>query len=421
METDFFTYQHNSLHCERVSVSQIAEKIPTPFYLYSHSALKAAYQSYAEAFSAFRPLISFAVKANSNGAVIKTLAQLGAGADVVSYGEMARALKAGVPAGKIVFSGVGKTAFEIEKALEAGIYQFNVESRSELHAIAEIAKRLKTRAPIALRVNPNVDPKTHPYISTGLKKNKFGIPAEEALSVYREAAALPALDVVAISCHIGSQLTDVSPFVESLSRLEALISDLKRDGIVLKRLDLGGGLGIRYRDENPPTPEAYAKAAGPLLKKIGLDLILEPGRSLCGSAGILVTKILYIKPGEEKTFVVVDGAMNDLMRPALYNAYQEIQPVETPTRANSITADVVGPVCETGDFFARDRTLPAPREGELLAIMSAGAYGAAMSSTYNSRPFIAEVMVSGDQFAIVRKPGTVEDLMVREQTPIFLK
>lgn len=421
METAFFRYKNGVLHCEEIAIPSIAQTVPTPFYLYSHAALLQAFSDYEDAFRSLNPLICFAMKANSNAAVLRSFVKQGAGVDVVSGGELFRAVAAGADPTKIVFSGVGKTKDEIAEALSQGILQFNVESVEELHAIEDVARSHNQKAPIALRVNPNVDPKTHPYISTGLKKNKFGIAWEETIPAYREAKALSHIDIVGVSCHIGSQLTDLTPLIDSLKKLKELVIALKQEGITLKNLDLGGGLGITYKDEIPPSQKDYAKAVEPLLRNLELRLILEPGRSLVGNAGILVTQVLYTKPGEGKVFAIVDAAMNDLMRPALYDAYHHIQPLVEKGSKTPLTTDVVGPVCETGDFLAKDRPLPKLAQGDLLAVMSAGAYGSAMSSFYNSRPLIAEVMVSESQFEPVRRRWTTEDLIKGEQIPAFLR
>ena len=420
METTYFKFINGELYCEGVPIATLANQIKTPFYLYSAGALAASFTDYQHAFSQIDPLICFAMKSNSNVAVIRSFVRLGAGVDVVSGGELLRALWAGADPKKIVFSGVGKTRDELALALEKEILQFNVESVAELYALQDVAHSLGKQAPIALRVNPNVDPKTHPYISTGLKKNKFGIPWADVRAVYQEAKALSHIDIQAVSCHIGSQLTDISPFVDSLKKLRELVLALREDGITLSRIDLGGGLGIVYQDEVPPSKAQYAAAIVPIIRELGVKLMLEPGRSLAGNAGILVTKVLYTKPGPEKTFVIVDAAMNDLMRPALYGAYQAIQPVIQKQTAERLATDIVGPVCETGDFLAKDRPLPPLADDDLLAVMSAGAYGSAMSSTYNSRPLIAEVMVKGDHHAIIREPGRVEDLVKGESIPEFL-
>lgn len=419
METEFFKYQNDVLYTEGVNLKTLAATRPTPFYVYSAQALDKAFQDYQAAFSELSPLIAFAMKANSNQAIIRRFIKQGAGVDVVSGGELLRALKAGADPQKIVFSGVGKTDEEIALALTHGILQFNVESEAELDAIQSVAQTMNRRAPIALRVNPNVDPKTHPYISTGLKKNKFGIHFESARAAYLHAKTLDHLDIIGISCHIGSQLTDFSPLVDSAERVKSLVLSLKQDGISLRHIDLGGGLGIQYLNETAPSKQAYAEALAPILKEIesGLGhpvrLILEPGRSLVGNAGILVTRVIYTKPNPDKTFVVVDAAMNDLMRPALYGAYQHIQPVEkndTP----EIPSDVVGPICETGDFLAKDRPLAPVKRGDLLTVMSAGAYGSSMSSTYNSRPLVEEILVKGTEHVTIRTRSTIDDLIARE-------
>jgi diaminopimelate decarboxylase len=338
---------------------------------------------------------------------------------VVSGGELFRALKAGVPSKKIVYAGVGKTDDEIRYALKSKILMFNVESEDELRRIDAIAGEMRLKAPVALRINPDVDPETHPYISTGLKKHKFGLPIEDALEYYSLADSLKNIEVVGIHKHIGSQLTKISPFVDALKRILLLVDELTSQGIRIQYLDIGGGLGITYSDETPPDPAQLAKNLLPLLKGRDFTLIMEPGRSLVGNAGILVTKALYLKKGEEKEFVIVDAGMNDLMRPSLYGAYHHIQPVKK-SRRDKVVADIVGPICESGDFLAKDREIPAVKQGELLAVMSAGAYGFTMSSTYNSRPRVAEVMVKGDQFDLVRKRETLQDLLKGETVPEFI-
>jgi diaminopimelate decarboxylase len=407
------------LFCEGVPMSKIAREVGTPVYVYSHNTLARHFRVFDEAFSGIPHIVCFAMKANSNLAVVKTFAGLGGGADVVSGGELFRALKAGVEPSKIVYAGVGKTDMEIEAALNAGILMFNIESQEELSAIDAAAGRLGVKAPIALRVNPDVDAKTHPYISTGLKKNKFGISIEQAMDEYAHAERLPNVEVVGIHQHIGSQLTETAPFVDSLKKTAGLVRDLKSAGFGIKYIDVGGGLGIRYLDEKPPLPSELAQAIRPVLEDLGCTLIFEPGRVLAGNAGCLVTKVLYRKSTEEKNFVIVDAGMNDLVRPTLYQAYHEIKQV-IPTDAPDFHADVVGPICETGDFLARDRAMRVPEQGELLAVMSAGAYGFTMSSNYNSRPRVAEVMVDGDRYYIVRRREDYEGLVRGEEIPEFL-
>ncbi len=414
-----FQYRENELYAEEVPVRRIARKVGTPFYLYSAATLRRHYRVFDQAFKTLPHLVCYAVKANSNLAVLRLLAREGAGADIVSGGELFRALKAGIPAEKIVFSGVGKTAREIRLALKAGILMFNVESLEELKSIARIARKMGKKAPIAIRVNPDVNPKTHPYISTGLKENKFGLDVETAFKAYQLAKEDPYLEIVGIDCHIGSQLTQLSPFVEALRRIKAFLKRLATVGISVRYLDLGGGLGIVYGEEEPPPPEKYAQALIEELNGLSVTLILEPGRVLVGNAGILVTKVLYYKETPAKKFLIVDAGMNDLLRPAFYQAYHEIIPVLKKERP-SIVADVVGPICETGDFLARERELPLVKPGELLAVMSAGAYGFVMASNYNSRPRPAEVMVNGGEFYVVRRRETYAKLVAGEKIPPFL-
>ena len=416
----FFKYKKGELYAEEVPVREIATKYGTPVYIYSASTLVRHFKAYDEAFDGKHHIICFALKANSNSAVIRLFAKHGAGADVVSGGELFRALKAGIPAKKIVYAGVGKTADEIRFALKSKILMFNVESENELHEIDRIAADMKVKASIALRINPDIDPQTHPYISTGLKKHKFGIPIDDALEHYKFAKSLKNIAVVGIHKHIGSQLTKISPFVDALKRILILIDELAKSGIRIDFLDIGGGLGITYLDEQPPQPRDLAGQILPLLEGRDVTVVLEPGRSLVGNAGILVTKTLYLKEGEEKNFVIVDAGMNDLMRPSLYNAYHHIQPV-VKTRRDTIIADIVGPICESGDFLAKDREIPKVNQGEYLAVMSAGAYGFSMSSTYNSRPRVAEVMVNGTKFALVRKRETYADLLRGESIPEFIR
>ncbi len=414
-----FNYREGVLHCEDVPLREIALEVGTPCYVYSYSTLIRHFRVMDEAFSAIPHLVCFAVKANSNIAVLKALAKEGSGMDVVSGGELFRALRAGVDPERIVFAGVGKTAQEMEYALRVGILMFNVESDQELETLEEVACRLKIKAPVALRVNPDVDPKTHPYISTGLKKSKFGIAIEEIVEEYETAARLPCIQVRGVHCHIGSQITQVAPFVEALGKVLGLVDRLRGLGLDISYVDMGGGLGIQYKDESPPPPAELASAIRPLLEGRGLTLILEPGRVIAGNAGILLTKVLYLKKGRVKRFVVVDAAMNDLARPSLYGAYHAILPVEERA-AGAMVADVVGPICESGDFLAQDRELPELKQGDLLAVMSAGAYGFTMSSNYNSRPRVAEVLVSGDRFWVVRERERYEDLVRGERIPRFL-
>ncbi|MFW6147053.1 MAG: diaminopimelate decarboxylase, partial [Thermodesulfobacteriota bacterium] len=414
-----FTYKNDELYCEQVPVSYIADQVGTPFYLYSHATLTRHYRVFDTAFSGLKHLTCFSVKSNSNLAILKTLAKEGAGADIVSEGELLRALRAGMPADKIVYSGVGKTAAEIERALRSHIFMFNIESLQELHAVNRIAGKIPTKAAISLRINPDIASETHPYLTTGISENKFGIPMKEALDVYEIAHTLEHIEVKGISCHIGSQLTDIHPFTKALGSLHGLLRELQEKDMEIEYLDLGGGLGIAYDDETPPHPTEYANALKQKMHGDSITLILEPGRVIMGNAGILVTKTLYTKSTANKRFIIVDAAMNDLIRPTLYNSYHAVQPVNKRI-AGTIRADLVGPVCETSDFFARDRDMPAFDQGDLIAIMSAGAYGFTMASNYNSRPRPPEVMVKGEQFAVIRARETPEELFRAEAFPEFL-
>jgi diaminopimelate decarboxylase len=409
-----FSQPGNELYCEEVPVERIAAEVGTPFYLYSASTLKRHFLAFTTAFAGIDHIVCYSVKANSSLAVIRTLALQGAGADVVSGGELYRALRAGVPAGKIVFSGVGKREDELRHALDAGILMFNVESEEELRVLNRVARDMGRKAPVALRVNPDVDPKTHPYISTGLKKNKFGIPAQQAPALYHAAARMENIAVVGVDCHIGSQLTTSEPFGEAVRKLVGLVRLLEEQGIPIRYLDVGGGLGITYASETPPLPADYARTVLEAAQGTGKTLIFEPGRVLVGNAGILVTRVLYTKESGNKRFVVVDVAMNDLMRPCLYDAYHRVSPVMKTDREEAVV-DVVGPICESSDFIARDRMLPRVASGELLAVFTAGAYGFSMSSQYNSRPRVAEVMVEGDRFEVVRARERYEDLVRGER------
>lgn len=416
-----FEYQQGELYCEQVPVSRIAKELGTPCYIYSHETLVRHFHAYDSAFKDIPHVIAFAMKANSNLAILRLMAREGSGVDIVSGGELFRALKAGVPASKIVFAGVGKSPDEIQSALKADILMFNVESPAEIHAINEVAASVGMKARIALRINPDVDPKTHPYISTGMKKSKFGIAADRALEEYKMASSLSHIDVVGVHAHIGSQLTDVTPFVDSLKKVVALIDTLKSHGINIRYLNIGGGLGITYSDEKPPLPQDLARAISPLVKGLGLTLVMEPGRVIVGNAGILVTKALYEKTGETKHFVIVDAAMNDLIRPSLYGAYHEIRPVnEAAVHRPKQMVDIVGPVCESGDFLAKERSLPNIQPDDLLAVMSAGAYGFVMASNYNSRPRVPEVLVKGAEFHVIRERETYDDLVKGERIPSFL-
>ena len=415
-----FHYMDGRLWCESVPVSAIAEAVGTPFYLYSYRTLKNHFCVFDDAFAEIPHIICFAVKSNSNIAILRIFASEGGGVDIVSGGELFRALRAGVDPARIVYSGVGKRTDEIEYALKSGILMFNVESSQELQEIHACAKRLSLKAGIALRVNPDVDPQTHPYISTGLKENKFGIDIERSLAEYRQAKEMPWLEIRGVSCHIGSQLTKISPFVDALERLKKLLRLLREEGMDIRYLDLGGGLGITYNEEQPPHPAEYARAVMASAKDLACTFIFEPGRVIVGNAGILVTKVLYTKSNQGKKFIVVDAGMNDLIRPSLYHSYHQIQPVVQRGRA-TIQADVVGPICESGDYLARERSLPAFERGEFMAVMSAGAYGFTMSSNYNSRPRAAEVLVRDDRYHVIRRRETDQDMIRGEEIPDFLR
>ena len=407
---DYFAYKQGQLFAEDVAVADIAAQHGTPVYIYSRATLERHWHAFNDAIGEHPHLICYAVKANSNIGVLSVLAKLGSGFDIVSAGELARVIEAGGNASKVVFSGVGKKYDEIRYALQQGIMCFNVESEPELHRINEVAGELGVKAPISLRINPDVDAKTHPYISTGLKANKFGIARENALATYELAASLPHLNVVGMDCHIGSQLTEIGPFVDALERLLVLIDELAERNIIIEHLDVGGGLGVTYNNELPPHPKEYAEAmAEKMVGRESLKLILEPGRAIAANAGILVTEVEFIKQGEEKSFAIVDAAMNDLLRPALYSAWQNIIPVSENSDAEPNTYDVVGPVCETGDFIGKDRTLSI-KPTDLLAVRSAGAYGFVMASNYNSRCRPAEIMADGDTAIVVREREIQKDL-----------
>jgi diaminopimelate decarboxylase len=409
----YFHYQQDQLFVENVPLAEIAARFGTPTYVYSRAALSDAYMQYAEALRQKEHLICFAVKSNPNLSILKLFAELGAGFDIVSGGELQRVLAAGGAAGKVVFSGVGKSEAEMRLALQAGILCFNVESEAELERLNSVAGSMGKIAPISFRVNPNVDAKTHPYISTGLKKSKFGVAYSDALTLYRKASNMPHLRVTGMDCHIGSQLTENSPFIAATEKVLQLVDTLAQEGIKLEHLDLGGGLGIRYKDETPPSIAEYAKELLQALSGRGEKLIVEPGRVLVGNAGVLLTRVEYLKPGEEKHFAIVDAAMNDLMRPALYDAYHAIQPI-LRRAAPALQYEVVGPVCESGDFLGHDRDLSI-EQGDFLALMSAGAYGMSMSSNYNTRPRAAEVMVDGANVNLIREREKVEQLIADEK------
>ena len=420
-----FEYRNGEMFAERVPLKRIAAEVGTPAYVYSLATLKRHYNVFDQAFAKVGHIVCYSVKANSNLALLRAFVKLGSGFDIVSGGELFRALKAGGDPRKIVFSGVGKKKSEIEYALDAGILMFNVESEEELTTINEVAAAVGKKAPISLRVNPDVDPQTHPYISTGMKKAKFGVEIKKSIETYKKALAMKNLEVVGVDCHIGSQLTSVAPFVDALAKVReyldrVLVGEMKKEGARIRYLDLGGGLGIHYHDETPPLPEDYAKAIIKGLEGLDITLILEPGRVIVGNAGILLTEVQYIKETDTKKFVIVDGGMNDLIRPALYGSYQAIQPV-VQSQAETINADVVGPICESGDFFAKDRDIARPKRGDLLAVMSAGAYGFTMASNYNSHPKPPEILVDGDQYYVVRKRETLDDLIHGEVIPASLQ
>ena len=416
-----FAYRNGELHAEDVPLRRIAAEVGTPFYCYSTATLERHYRVFAGAFAGQRAKVHYALKANTNLAVVQTLARLGAGADVVSEGELRRALQAGIAAEDIIFSGVGKTSAEMSFALKAGIQQFNVESEPELEALNAVAVRLGKRAPIAVRVNPDVDAKTHARISTGKAENKFGVPWTRARAIYAEAARLPGIEVVGVAVHIGSQLTDLAPLEAAFLRVAELVRQLRGDGHDIRRLDLGGGLGIPYRDEAPPLPDAYAAMIRRVTDNLGCAIALEPGRLIVGNAGVLVTEVIYVKQGAAKTFVILDSAMNDLARPSLYEAWHGIVPVREPAAgAPEAPVDFGGPVCESTDMLAADRPMPPLAAGDLLAVLSAGAYGAVMASTYNLRPLIPEVLVHGDRFAVVRPRPSYTEMLSQDRIPEWL-
>jgi diaminopimelate decarboxylase len=418
-----FEYRDGILFAEDVSVIDIAKAVGTPFYCYSTATLERHYSVFSKAFADIDAMVCYAMKANSNQAVLKTLGRLGAGVDVVSGGELRRALAAGIPANRIMFSGVGKTAQEMDLALDAGIYCFNVESEPELEVLNARAVREGKKAHVSFRINPDVDAKTHAKISTGKKENKFGIAYERARAVYAHAATLPGIQVTGIDMHIGSQITELQPFADAFKLLRELVDTLRADGHNIAHVDVGGGLGVPYKTDNtpPPLPDAYAEIVKDQLRELGCKIIMEPGRLIVANAGILVTEVIYVKDGGSKTFVIVDGAMNDLIRPTLYEAYHEIQPVRiSAANAPRIKADIVGPVCETGDYLALDREMAMPKPGDLISVGTAGAYGAVQAGTYNSRLLVPEVLVNGDRFHVIRPRTTYEDLIGLDSVPDWL-
>jgi len=418
-----FDYRNGALFAEDVALSALADGVGTPFYCYSAATIRRHFRVFTEAFAGLGAMVCYAMKANSNQAVLRLLAKEGAGMDVVSGGELARALAAGVPGSKITFSGVGKTDEEIGAALDAGIFCFNVESEPELDAISRIASAKGRSAPVSLRVNPDVDARTHKKISTGKAENKFGVPLSRAREVYARAAKLPGVEIAGVDMHIGSQLTDLEPFDEAFTLLAELVRDLRADGHDISHVDLGGGLGIPYHEGDDPQsyhPERYAEIVRRRFAGLGCKLVFEPGRLIVGNAGVLVTRVIYVKQGEAKTFVIVDAGMNDLVRPTLYDAHHDIIPVRAPGDRAEIVADVVGPVCETGDYLALDRKMPEARPGELLAVLTAGAYGAVQAGTYNTRPLIPEVLVDGARFAVIRPRPSVADLIAMDRTPDWI-
>ncbi|WP_415712966.1 diaminopimelate decarboxylase [Maridesulfovibrio sp.] len=408
-----FEVKNNELHAENISITELAKEYGTPLYIYSAATLRRHFEAFDSAFTGLEHMTCYSVKANSNLSVLKLLAEMGAGMDIVSGGELYRALKAGVPASKIVFSGVGKKAYEIAEALKADILMFNVESVGELHRINEVAESMNKVARISFRINPDVDPKTHPYISTGMKKNKFGLDMETAKEAYKTAKELSSVSPIGMDCHIGSQLTTIEPFLEALDKLLTFRDELSSMGIEIEHLDLGGGLGITYNEEEPPHPKEFGEALSKALAGKGLKVVLEPGRVIAGNAGILVGEVIYTKKTPTKDFLIVDAAMNDLVRPSLYQSYHRISEV-TQNNRPEIDYDVVGPICESGDFLAKDRMLPEMKQGELIAVFSAGAYGFTMSSNYNSRLRAAEIIVDGDDVIVGRRRETYEDLLKLE-------
>ncbi len=420
---DHFAYRNGELHAEQVALSVIAAEVGTPFYCYSTATLELHYTVFADAFRGTDALVCYSLKSNGNLAVVRTLARLGAGADIVSEGELRRALAAGVPAEKIVFSGVGKTRAAMTAALDAGIYQFNVESLPELEALDRVARAADARAPVALRINPDVDAGSHDKISTGRREDKFGIAWTEARDAYARAATLPGIEIVGIDVHIGSQLSSLEPFEAAFRRVADLAETLRAEGHDIRRLDLGGGLGVPYHedDDAPPLPATYGKMIRNVAGHLGCRIVLEPGRLISANAGVLVSAVIYVKRAGNRTFVIVDGAMNDMLRPALYDAYHRIVPLKEPAAdAPTAPVDVVGPICETGDTFAQDRALPPVEPGDLVVFCTAGAYGAVMASTYNGRPLVPEVLVNGDRYAVVRRRQGLDQMLDAEDLPDWL-
>lgn len=418
-----FAYKNGVLHAEDVPLPEIASSVGTPFYCYSTATFERHYRVFKDAFEGVDTLVCYAMKANSNQAILKTLANLGCGADVVSLGELKRALMAGIPPERIMFSGVGKTRDELNAAVEAGILCINLESEPELHALSDVATSLGKTAHVSFRINPDVDAKTHAKIATGKSENKFGIPWKDAERVYSEAARLPGIEATGIDMHIGSQITDLQPFDDAFSRLGDLIKTLKEAGHAIDHVDLGGGLGIPYKQDNlpPPDPAAYAKVVRSHVDDLDCKVIFEPGRLIAGNAGILVGEVVYVKDGDEKTFVIGDAAMNDLIRPTLYDAHHDVMPVHEPTgHEDWVTADLVGPVCETGDYLALDRQMARPKPGDLYAVMSAGAYGAVQSGTYNTRGLVPEVLVNGDAYHVIRPRLTIDEIIALDSLPAWL-
>jgi len=408
------------LYCEKVPVAEIAAAVGTPFYVYSYRTFERHFRVFNDAFRKIPHITCYSCKANASSAILRMTAKFGGGADIVSGGELYKALRAGIPANRIVFSGVGKTEEELRSAIRAGILMINIESEGELQAVSKLAQVLKKAVPVSMRVNPEIDPRTHPYITTGLKKNKFGVLWRDARRLYKAMGKERLLVPVGISSHIGSQILELAPFIEAVRSLKSMIRQLQEEGISVRMVDIGGGLGITYKDELPPRPEDYARVMEEELEGTGLTLILEPGRVLVGNSGVFVTKLLYTKEIPGKTFYIVDGAMNDLVRPALYDAYHEIVPVKEG-KGDAVRVDVVGPVCESGDFFAKDRTIASIKNGDLLAVLGAGAYGFSMSSNYNARRRVAEVLVKDREFYVIRKREALRDLVRGESVPHFLE